>query len=163
MRTTLLLLLPTTLAFSIFPRAVEEKTTLNDINTLCTINFFSEPDAIICVKEGTSMTFTTKTTTYLRSNDDAMCCEADNLDKFATIARDAGPCELNAAGDGCKWTGTNRGTTFSTKGMIKVTAVKDGKAADASGSGSGSGSSGAASVKVGVASIVAAGLIAFLL
>ncbi|KAK0732311.1 hypothetical protein B0H67DRAFT_640601 [Lasiosphaeris hirsuta] len=152
------------------PRA-EEKTTLNDIDTLCSINFGGDPHTIICLKDGTSTTFTTRTSSYLRNNDDSMCCEADNTcmlsnhtvvgpraacydpkTKRATIAQDGGPCELNAAGDGCKWTGTNRGESgvFSTKGVTKVTAVVDGKAVlggtGGAGGGGSSGTSGVAGV-----------------
>ena len=56
-----------------------EKTTLNDIDTLCSTNFSGDPKTIICMKDGTSTTFVTKTTSYLRNGDDAICCEADNI------------------------------------------------------------------------------------
>jgi len=85
-----------------------------------------------------------------------------NRTKRATIAQDGGPCELNAAGDGCKWTGTNRGTSgiFSTKGVTTVTAVQNGQAVvGGSGSGSGSGSSGSGSGgKSGASGVGASGL-----
>jgi hypothetical protein len=67
------------LANALTPRqSSEEKTPLNDIDTLCMINFSRDPKTIICMKDGTSTTFSVRVTSYLRNNDDAMCCEADN-------------------------------------------------------------------------------------
>ena len=61
--------------------------------------------------------------------------------KRATIAQDGGPCELDAAGDGCKWTGSNRGSSvvFSAKGVTKVESIQDGKAVLGGGGGASGG------------------------
>lgn len=67
------------LSSALSSRQTDERTTLNDISTLCMINFSRDPaTTIICLKDGASTTFTTRTTTYLRNGDDAMCCDGDN-------------------------------------------------------------------------------------
>ena len=67
-------------------------------------------------------------------------------DKFASTGYDNGPCELNAAGNKCVWTGTHGGAvTFSAEGMTKYTSVKDGKGI----TGGGGGSSNSAGVALG--------------
>jgi len=54
---------------------------------------------------------------------------------------------MNAAGDGCAWTGINKGPTFSTKGVITIKSVKDGKGVvDGGNAGGSGGKSGASSV-----------------
>jgi len=83
MRSSLLLttLVALTTAASV-PHPLEQRTkgfgTLNDIDEMCSANFANDPKAIICVKDGASTTFVTADNSYLRGNDDHICCEADN-------------------------------------------------------------------------------------
>ena len=52
---------------------------MNDINTLCGVNYGSGYDKfVVCLKDGESTTFTTKPTTYLRQADEHMCCPVGN-------------------------------------------------------------------------------------
>ncbi|KAH7117291.1 hypothetical protein EDB81DRAFT_892151 [Dactylonectria macrodidyma] len=144
---------------------------MNDIDTLCYVNFVeSNVKAIVCIRSGTDTQLTTSSTSYLRGNKDHLCCKADNIcmlsnstvpevacydptDKTANTYFDNGSCKLSSSGDGCAWTGTNRGVSFSTDGVTKITSVKDGKGMTDSGSGSdsgnGSGKSSSASVVSG--------------
>ncbi|KAH7112674.1 hypothetical protein EDB81DRAFT_893895 [Dactylonectria macrodidyma] len=105
---------------------------MNDIDTLCSINFFeSNVKAIVCIRSGTDTQLTTSSTSYLPGN-------KDHLEKTANTFFDIGPCKLSSSGDGCAWTGINRGVSFSTDGVTKITSVEDGKGVTDSGSGSGS-------------------------
>ncbi|KAK0653163.1 hypothetical protein B0T16DRAFT_490868 [Cercophora newfieldiana] len=159
----------------------EEKTPLNDIDTLCMANFSGDPKTIICMKDGTSTTFSTRVTSYLRNSDDAMCCEADNIcmlsgmgvaacydpkDKRAGIAQDGGVCEMNAAGDACDWTGLKKESPhshFTTKGVTTVRSVRNGQAVlegggSSSGSGNGGGGGSTGAGKSGASGLETSGL-----
>lgn len=53
---------------------------MNDIDTLCSVNFFeSNIKAIVCIRSGTDTQLTTSSTSYLPGNKDHLCCKADNI------------------------------------------------------------------------------------